>query len=1116
MENVKFMNSLDSGVYRLPSVWQGFYVWLMFVFIISFGGFTLAQTSPGEAPDRCVIDNPSFETGDLSGWIIEGDAFDDSVITAREGWDWGCCFEQEGAYLAWGYHPRLGDLAIGEIRSSTFTLCGIGEISFLIGGGYRPNLYVALIRASDNEELMRSHNEMWADDETLRRVVWDASDHLGEELYLKVVDREMGGWGHINVDDFRVYNTEETRFRPEPLEPLITEIDNPNFETGDLNGWTTSGRAFRGAISSEEAPEGQYHLWSGINEPGLTGEVSSALFTLSGTGVISFLIAGDSHEDLYVALMRSSDRAELFRTQAPAGEEHQRVIWDASAFLGEEVIFKIVDRHSGEGAISVDDVRVKQLGMVAYWSFNEGAGKEVLDQASGRSDTIHYVFNEARFKPPSDPLWRMGIVGSALLFDGYSTFIVRDARSAPYVNKAFTIEAWVAPRSFEWGARGQLSAIVNQHDRRKAVGYLLGVGRHGRWGFQVGLGGEWYKAWAQDGAELQRDTWSHIAAVFDGPNQAIYLYLNGRRVGEAALPENAHINLRTDGFYTDFIIGQHNDPAIINDVFAANMFNGLIDNLRIYSYALSSEEVAGNFAAYGISDPTVLQPDTAPDRSRFDGDLHRPQFHFIAPEHWMNEPHAPLHFAGKYHIFYQHNPHGPYWAQIHWGHAVSYDMVHWRDLPIALAPEKGSVAPDGVWSGSAVLDPDGNPALLFTAGDDSRVSNQSIGLARSTWKRDGDSNLVHWEMHPELVIEQDPDLYAPEGEVWFGQFRDPFVWYDEVDGRYYVLITSGIVDVGGTALLYSSEDLLDWTYHGPFFVGDVKAHPRTGEVWELPVFLPLGEDASGREKYLFLINPWWSFPSPHNVQYVWYWIGEFDREALRFVPDHEEPRLLDYGAHFTGPSGMVDEHGRSIVFSIAQGRRSYQDHFDAGWAHNAGLPIVVWLGEDGDLRFAPIPELEALRAEKLLDVSDKSFEEVNELLESIKGDMLEIRLELEPGASNEVGLHVRRSPGAEEQTLLFYDVEEGTFNINRNRTSLDPTSPKGILGGPLDLADENLRLHIYLDKSMLQAYANNKRSITSRIYATREDALGLRLWQEPEVSGARVVSMQVWRLNSAY
>src|SRR5690625_3371851 len=156
-------------------------------------------------------------------------------------------------------------------------------------------------------------------------------------------------------------------------------------------------------------------------------------------------------------------------------------------------------------------------------------------------------------------------------------------------------------------------------------------------------------------------------------------------------------------------------------------------------------------------------------------------------------------------------------------------MVHWEDQTIAIAPNSDTVTPDGVWSGSAAVDNDGNPVLFFTAGDDSVFPNQRTGLARSTFLEDSNPNLVDWILEDEPVTVQKPDLEADEGDVFYGQFRDPFVWQD--GDTWYQLVTSGIVNynsheeiddyVGGTALLYSSTDpeLKEWNYEGPFLVG---------------------------------------------------------------------------------------------------------------------------------------------------------------------------------------------------------------------------------------------------------------------------------------------------------
>ncbi|MET7733697.1 hypothetical protein ABZT02_20320 [Streptomyces sp. NPDC005402] len=117
-------------------------------------------------------------------------------------------------------------------------------------------------------------------------------------------------------------------------------------------------------------------------------------------------------------------------------------------------------------------------------------------------------------------------------------------------------------------------------------------------------------------------------------------------------------------------------------------------------------------------------------------------------------------------------------------------------------------------------------------------------------------------MHPTLVTSQTADLDVGAGrKVRFGDFRDPFVRKE--GDTWFQLMGSGVQtsegrDVGGTALLYTSKNLTDWTYSGPLMVGEVAAHPKTGQVWELPTFLPIGKDAQGRERRALLVNP--AFP----------------------------------------------------------------------------------------------------------------------------------------------------------------------------------------------------------------------------------------------------------------
>lgn len=119
-------------------------------------------------------------------------------------------------------------------------------------------------------------------------------------------------------------------------------------------------------------------------------------------------------------------------------------------------------------------------------------------------------------------------------------------------------------------------------------------------------------------------------------------------------------------------------------------------------------------------------------------DLHRPQYHFLPPANWMNDPNGMIQWRGQYHLFYQYNPAGPFHGTIHWGYAMSPDLVQWRHLPVALAPTPGSADEDGCWSGVAV-DHDGIATIIYSG---ARRGVQRACLATST-----DDNLVTWEKH---------------------------------------------------------------------------------------------------------------------------------------------------------------------------------------------------------------------------------------------------------------------------------------------------------------------------------------------------------------------------------
>ncbi|MGO4273990.1 GH32 C-terminal domain-containing protein, partial [Paenibacillus sp. TAF58] len=229
------------------------------------------------------------------------------------------------------------------------------------------------------------------------------------------------------------------------------------------------------------------------------------------------------------------------------------------------------------------------------------------------------------------------------------------------------------------------------------------------------------------------------------------------------------------------------------------------------------------------------------------------------------------------------------------------------------------------------------------------------------------------------------------------------------------------------------------------------------------------------------------------------------------------PQLLDVGDHFTGPAASLTADGRTVIYSIAQGRRTATMDSDAGYAHNFGLPLNVYMRPDGKLGEEPISELTSLRGTQLVNITtNTTFAAANTALSSISSDMYEIVADIDPGTANEVGFSLRRSPGAEEYTNLYYKKSSTEFWVDRTKSSLNPDVEKWYQGGVVDIGTSTVQLHIYVDRSMIEGYLNGLKSLTTRAYPTRSDAKGIQLYANANSSTVTVKSLQVWAMNSAY
>ena len=737
--------------------------------------------------------------------------------------------------------------------------------------------------------------------------------------------------------------------------------------------------------------------------------------------------------------------------------------------------------------------------LMLHLAFDEGKGLAIKDSSGNLPEAeLNYQLAHAVFTDQQDPQWRAtGAAGGCLLFDG-TTYVAYNKNQIAVEGSALTISVWIAPRTFEWddpnaaeNGNDALTAIIGQSNKEAKQGFILGYQRHGRLSFQVGTGDAWLTVWT-NGDNLNKDEWTQVTATFDAEAGEMCLFLNGELVASRSVPAGAsiaHARNRT------LIVGRNGETQRLTAGFI-NAISGYLDEVKLYSCALTREEVVKN---YESAKPAEIVFEEIWLQNVLTEDYTRTQFHGGPYQFWMNEPHAPVYYNGMYHLFFQQNMTGSYWRNIQWGHFVSTDMVNWTPVKEAITPTADSVVPDGVWSGGATTDVNGVPLLFFTAGNDAYgkveglMSNQNIGVA---YPADlSDPNLTEWVVCDELGIIQQP------GQGRKGEFRDPHIW-KEGDVWCLVLCTGSTTNSSsGSAILYTTDTLellpdgtvaQNWVYRGPVY--EMENQPiKYGRTWELPVILPLHNEAGTITKYIFIFSP---APADIADNKIYYYLGDFDLETGKFTPDESFegiPALLDYGANvFTGPSGFIDPvSGDAIIFSIMQDQRSAADQGASCWAHTVGLARRLWLNDEGtDVMMAPVEALKDLETEVLLNETNLTLAEANEKLAGVKGDMLHIVVTADVSAAEKFGIDLKQG-GKRDCTSFTYEVAAETIHGSTENRG-EGCSVKNV-SGFLPNEDGKITMDIYVDRSLVEAFFNESRSISIRAYTEDPSSQGISL-----------------------
>ncbi|MCR5826653.1 MAG: glycoside hydrolase family 32 protein [Oscillospiraceae bacterium] len=357
----------------------------------------------------------------------------------------------------------------------------------------------------------------------------------------------------------------------------------------------------------------------------------------------------------------------------------------------------------------------------------------------------------------------------------------------------------------------------------------------------------------------------------------------------------------------------------------------------------------------------------------------KPSFHLAARVGWMNDPNGFSYYKGQYHLFYQYYPYDTKWGSMHWGHAVSDDLLHWNHLPAALAPDTLQDR-DGCFSGSAVELSDGRQLLLYTGvvkqgglpGEGSEsLQSQCIAIGDGT----------DYEKYAANPVLSGADL--PEGGSAY-DFRDPKAWREK-DGSYRCVVGNRASDGSGQLLYYSSEDAIHWTFESVL----AENKERFGSMWECPDLFELDG------KTVVLISPQDMLPQGfeyHNGNGTVCLIGRFDESKKSFV--EESNHAIDYGIDFYAPQTVLTPDGRRVMIAWMQNWDTLAVRMaKSPWCGQMTLPRELSV-RNGRLYQWPVRELETLRRNRV--AYENVLLEGAATLEGIRGRRIDLTITIRP------------------------------------------------------------------------------------------------------------------------
>jgi fructan beta-fructosidase len=465
--------------------------------------------------------------------------------------------------------------------------------------------------------------------------------------------------------------------------------------------------------------------------------------------------------------------------------------------------------------------------------------------------------------------------------------------------------------------------------------------------------------------------------------------------------------------------------------------------------------------------------------STFYQEAHRPQFHFSPREKWMNDPNGMVFHNGEYHLFYQYYPEGLVWGPMHWGHAVSKDMIRWEHLPIALYPDSLGL----IFSGSVVVDKNNtsgfgskeNPALVavFTyhsmekekAG---RTDYQYQGIAFSN---DNGREWTKYDGNPVL------------GNQGVKDFRDPKVFWHQPSNKWVMaLAVKDHVELWQSANLKSWDKLSDFGF-------DYGDH---GGVWECPDLFQVEVEGSKLRKWILIvsINP----GGPNGGSATQYFVGDFDGKTFTSETKKTDTLWLDYGPdNYAGVtwSNMPDD--RSTFFGWMSNWAYAQEVPTAPWRSANTIPRELSLKNvNGQLHLksSPSPEVQAL-VTKNTPTTDLSIQDSLEVADA----GFNFNMTMISGVVDKKDFSLEFFNDKNEFIAIGYDSRQNRFFIDRThsgKTDFSKNYPLEVYA-PRISNENSISFTVVKDVSSVEVFFDDGVSVMTSLFFPTEDLTRLKV-----------------------